>query len=128
MATDSIEHYVHCPCIRDWLHRRLGVDASSFGLARWMLAEPLDDRELSVQAVAIYILNKTVHHVRRKCFANDMSRLEYVQHFFNQQLHEALKGHRSLGARILSAPPAQESRKRALPTTYRSVGRRRRTA
>ena len=88
-AADSIEHYTRCRAIRTWMRARLEVEAGDVDVSRWMLATPLTDRELSIQAVAIYVSNKVVHHMRRKVFRAGADRETYANHFMNQQFHEA---------------------------------------
>ena len=56
----------------------------------------MTDRLLSLQAVTTHVIYRTVHHVRRRDFATGDQRAECVQHYMNQQLHEAARSYGKL--------------------------------
>jgi hypothetical protein len=56
-----------------------------------MLAIPMTDDDLRLQAVATYVLYRTVHHIRRQPGRNEEARKKFVQHYMDQQLHEATR-------------------------------------
>ena len=79
---------------------------------RWMLTVRLPDLELCAHAVTVYVLNRTVHHVRRIKFKDADSRKVYVEHYLNQQLHEAVRGHAKLRKNLYALAAESRGRKR----------------
>ena len=56
-----------------------------------MLALTMDDTALRLQAVATYVLYRTVHHVRRLTGIIGLAREQYVKRYLDQMLHEATR-------------------------------------
>ena len=90
-ADDSVEHYFCCPVWKEWQRRRLGARVAEHGLAHGMLATPMTDEDLRLQAVATYVLYRTVNHVRRLLTADETARKAFVHHYMDQQVHEATR-------------------------------------
>ena len=126
-ADDAIEHYVHCPILQDWLHRRLHLQVPYPRLQWWLLGWHLTNMELCKQAAAAYVLNKTVHHIRRLRFHKAEDKEEYTRHFMNQQLHEASRGNARLQACITGASPPRRRRRRSRDAVGPPRSRRRLT-
>ena len=95
-ADDAIEHYFCCPVWRDWLRRRLGTASSQHGLVHGVLATKMSDKTLQLQAVATYVLYRTVNHIRHRPLGAETAWREFLQHYFDQQRHEAARGHPKL--------------------------------
>ena len=58
--------------------------------------------QLRQTAVAVYVLYRTVNHLRRASPLGDASE-EYKRHFMNQMLHEAARGDGRLRAALRAA-------------------------
>ena len=111
-AADSIEHYFRCPVWLDWQRRRLGDRLVGHGLGHGVLASRMSDEALRLQAVATYLLYRTVNHLRHHRFAQPEERQQYIQHYLNQMLHEATRDDSAL-RRCCGCPVADAARKRA---------------
>ena len=95
-ADDSIEHYFSCPTWRRWLRDRLGQGVADHALQHGVLAHRMLDNDLSRQAVATYVLYRTVHHMRRLTGHAAASYETYLRHYMDQQLHEAVRDDKRL--------------------------------
>ena len=62
------------------------------GPSQWVMACPGTDDDLRRMAVAVYVVYRVTHHVRH----NRGVTQEYIRHFMNQLLHEAVRGNSAL--------------------------------
>ena len=80
----------------------------------------MNDTTLQLQAVATYVLYRTVNHIRHRPPAEETKRHEYLQHYLDQQRHEATRGDPKL-QRCCHAAASEAFRKRlredTAPTT-----------
>ncbi|CAK0875641.1 unnamed protein product [Prorocentrum cordatum] len=90
--SDRVEHYLRCPGFRARAARRLQLrPPPATRLDEWMIASRgMGDMQLRQTAVAVYVLHRTVNHLRRASPLDDASE-EYERHFMNQMLHEAAR-------------------------------------
>ena len=80
-----------------------------------LAAKGMDDLRLRQIAVAVFVLYRTVNHLRHTCPRGDAT-AEYKKHYMNQMLHEAARGDSRLQAAL---------RRGQVPNRYTPSRRRR---
>jgi hypothetical protein len=123
-AADSIEHYVNCPIWHRWQKARLGDRLEQTILAHIMLATPMKKTRISLQAAGVYVLYRTVNHLRHQPPMPQDRRNEYVWHYMHQTLHEAIKGHASLTQQVVGSSGKKRKRAPRTLTAPRKLRRR----
>jgi hypothetical protein len=123
-AADSIEHYVHCPVWRKWQRARLQNRLEHSTLQHFMLATPMRKDRLSLQAAGVYVLYRTVNHLRHNPPMPKGAFDMYVWHYMHQMLHEAIRGHSFLTLHVVGNPDKRRKRSASTPGSSRVVRRR----
>ena len=108
-AQDSLEHYVHCDIIRQWAERRLPGTSPQQAKEQWMLATAMTDDQLGRAAIIVYVAYRTTQHVRHVSGPTP----EYIRHYMNQMLHEAIRDSSHLRAAAGGTPTPRRRRHRA---------------
>ena len=112
-AVDSIEHYVHCRVMRDWMATRLRLQGTCSGMEWGMLATEHTDMQLRMGAVATYVLYRTVNHLRHRTRLDGDDRITYTCKFMGQILYEACRDDLQLWRCCRGLPVAPRQKRRA---------------
>lgn len=125
-AADSIEHYVRCRAMRDWMATRLRLQDASRELDWWVLATEHTDTDLRMVAVATYVLYRTVNHLRHQTRLDGDDHSAYTRKFMDQMLYEACRDDLQLRrcCRGLPAAPRQKRTAEDSGTGQRRTRRR----
>ena len=110
-AQDSLEHYARCGVIQQWAERRLRQAPTQRPTEQWMFATRMSDEQLGRNTIVVYVAYRTTQHVRHLSRATP----EYIRHYMNQMLHEAVRDSGPLRTIAGGAPTHRQRRRRAAP-------------